>query len=56
MKALLGLQLPEGKPLIRHEYAQPGIANVSVGAVSATLCCFIDLVVLVKRLRNVRGL
>lgn len=34
--------------LIRHDYAQSGMDNMRVGAVSVTLCCFIDRVVLAR--------
>lgn len=54
--ALSRLQFPEGTPLIKYKYAQPGMADANVAAVSATLCCFIDLAVLVERLRNAHGL
>lgn len=45
-------RFPEGNTLIKYGNAHLGMANANVAAVSDTLCCFIDLAVLVERLRN----
>lgn len=52
-EALFGITVSRGESLFRHDYAQSGLDNMHVGAVSVTLCCFIDCVELAQHLRLV---